>query len=99
MAMRLALAVGEPDVDAMMGRISWRQFVEWSAFFQIEPFGAPMHDALSAALMTMVASAFGDKGAKMDKYMLFNQKKRKQQSADHLKSVFRGLATFMDGRK
>lgn len=37
--MRLALALGEVDVDGMLDRITPEQFVEWIAFYSLEPFG------------------------------------------------------------
>ena len=38
-AYRLALALGQPNVDAMLARIPWRQWQEWIEYHSLEPFG------------------------------------------------------------
>jgi hypothetical protein len=38
-AYRLALALDQPNVDAMLSRITWRQWQEWQQFCALEPFG------------------------------------------------------------
>lgn len=93
MAMRLALAVGEPDVDAMLRRLSWRQWAEWCAFYAIDPFGSQRQDANFAALMTMIAGAFGDKGATVKRFMLFPDRPARKRTRD-----FSGFMQFMGRR-
>lgn len=38
---RLALEVGEWDVDALAARMTLGQLKEWMAYYRIEPFGQP----------------------------------------------------------
>jgi len=48
--MRLALAVGEVNVDRMLSTLSWQQIVEWAAFYQLEPWGQPAAAAAQKSL-------------------------------------------------
>jgi len=93
MAMRLALEVGEPDVDGLLDRLTWRQLMEWCAFYRIDPWGSQRQDANFAYLMTMIASGFGDKNAQLSRFMLFPGK-----TATTKKRSFDSFMAFM-GRK
>jgi hypothetical protein len=58
-AHRLALEVGEPDVESLKRRISRQQLARWMAFYRIEPWGQPW---LRAGRQTeLIRSAFGGK--------------------------------------
>lgn len=54
-AFRLALALGQPNPDAMLARMPWRIWREWQVFAALEPFGetgekrADMRSAIVAA--------------------------------------------------
>lgn len=48
--MTLALMLGRADVDAMLSEMTARQYEEWRAFYQIEPFG-PWRDSVNAAVV------------------------------------------------
>lgn len=53
-AHRLALALGEWDVDGLLDRMSARQFAEWAAFYVQDPWGerrADLRSALSASAL------------------------------------------------
>jgi hypothetical protein len=56
---RLALAVGEWDVDAIGSRIPMSLLVEWMAYWHVEPFGDDWRR--SGRLATIVAAASGAK--------------------------------------
>ena len=56
---RLALAVGEWDVDAIGSRIPMSLLVEWMAYWHVEPFGDDWRR--SGRLATIVAAASGEK--------------------------------------
>lgn len=43
-AFRLALTLGRLDVDKMLGELTAPQFLEWLAFWHLEPFG-PLQQA------------------------------------------------------
>ena len=50
--MRLALALGHVNVDAMLDLVTPEQITEWWAYYILEPFGEPwQHTALLAAVM------------------------------------------------
>lgn len=54
--MRLALAMGEPDVIALQERVTYPQFVEWCAFLAVEPTG---WEATRMAAGTIAATVAG----------------------------------------
>jgi len=53
-AYRLALALGEPDVDGMLESMSGNQFARWHEFFSIEPFGPRQDETRAAVLASLV---------------------------------------------
>lgn len=53
--MRLALAMGEPDVTALQERVSYPQFLEWCAFLEIEPTGWQATRTAAGVLAATVA--------------------------------------------
>jgi hypothetical protein len=57
--MKLALAMGRPDVDRFAEELTANEFREWEAFWQIEPFGDDWRMAARAAIFT--ARSFGAK--------------------------------------
>lgn len=54
-AFRLALAMRRLDVDAMLAGLTRSEFVEWQAYYLIEPWGAKAEDERHARLCAMVA--------------------------------------------
>lgn len=52
--MRLALMLGEADVDAMLETMSAPQLSEWIEFHELEPFG-PLADDVRGAMLAMLA--------------------------------------------
>lgn len=89
MVLKLALRVGEYDVDKMMKSMSCQQFAEWCAYDQIDPFGAERQDLNFAMVLSMLAQVFGNKNARPEKYMPFADAKTK--TAGNLKSAFAGF--------
>lgn len=49
-AYRLAVALGEPSVDHMLQKMTWRELVEWRLFSNKEPLGGRRMDYLFALL-------------------------------------------------
>ena len=83
-ALRLALELGWPNVDAMLREMTAEQFDEWIAYYQLEPFGILAEDALSAHWKAIYINAHREKGKrakKVDKFLLFGEKEK---SADDL---------------
>lgn len=95
--MRLALQLGRADVDAMLESITSRQFAEWQAFFELEPFGSRWDDLrfgqLAAVLRAAVLGAGGVKGKPATAEQLFpppDAAERKTQTANRLKATLAG---------
>lgn len=52
--------MGVFDVDAMLAQMSSRQFAEWIAYHNLEPFGDELLDIHLAKFQAMMASSKGD---------------------------------------
>lgn len=63
-AMRLALAMGRIDVDAMLDEVDHDQFIEWAAFFSVEPHGWNAINLAQARISTMIGLSVGAKKVK-----------------------------------
>lgn len=55
-AFRLALALGQPNPDAMLARLPWRIWQEWQAFATLEPFGEGRADLRAGIVAATVAN-------------------------------------------
>lgn len=63
----------------MLREMTAKQFDEWIAFYQLEPFGILAEDALSAHWKAIYANAHRRRGKpaiKIEKFLLFNDKKK-----------------------
>lgn len=56
---RLAIALREPDVDALAARLTLDQFRRWCAYYLLEPFGTDWQR--TARLATWFAAVMGAK--------------------------------------
>ena len=67
--MRLALEVGEWDVDSLAERMTVHQMAEWAAFYKLSPWGDAWRR--SGRMVAMIAAAFGAKPGEgfEDKFM------------------------------
>lgn len=77
-ALRLALSLGWPNVDAMLREMTAEQFDEWIAYYQLEPFGILAEDAMSAHWKAIYVNAHRKKGKqamKTEKFLLFRDEK------------------------
>lgn len=86
-AHRLALALGNIDVDAMLDGISSDQLIRWIAYAKIEPFGEERGDLRSAIVASTIANANRIKGRvfKIDDFMPeFNKSKKTWQEMKSL---------------
>lgn len=78
-ALRLALELGWPNVDAMLREMTAEQFDEWIAYYQLEPFGILAEDALSAhwkAIYTNMHRRKGKQAVKTEKFLLFQDERK-----------------------
>jgi hypothetical protein len=57
MLFRLALAMREPDIDALAGRLTMRQLAMWQGFWRVEPFGDEWRQ--TARLATVIKAMAG----------------------------------------
>ena len=73
-ALRLALQLGYVNVDEMLSQISYREFIEWLAYYQLEPFGILAEDAIAAHWKAIWVNSHRPKGRsakKVEKFLLF----------------------------
>jgi hypothetical protein len=62
-AYRLALNVGQPNVDRMLRGMTTRQLTEWRAYADLEPFDEEREDYRAASIVHAIRNAFRKKGA------------------------------------
>lgn len=55
--------MGEPQVDALLARLSARDFHEWMAFYQIDPWGDQRGDVQAGVIASTLANIHRDKHA------------------------------------
>jgi hypothetical protein len=64
------MALGEYNVDRMLRRMTWKQFVEWQVFDRLEPFGPERADQRAGALIMVLANAHRDSKRKSTAWTL-----------------------------
>ena len=77
-ALRLALSLGWPNVDAMLREMSAKQFDEWMAYYQLEPFGILAEDLIAAHWKAIYCNSnrkSGKQAAKTEKFLVFRDEK------------------------
>ena len=67
--LRLALAMGEPDVDALARRLTGPQLTEWMAYWHLEPFGDDWRRTARAAAFAAKAAGAQVDGDAEDKFL------------------------------
>lgn len=67
--MRVALAFGRPDVNALLDELDHDAYVEWLDYFSIQPHGWDALNLAQARISTMIALVHGSKRTK-DRDML-----------------------------
>ena len=99
--MRLALAVGEVNVDRMLMQLSPRQLAEWQVFWSLEPFGPMVEDYHAALIATTIANYAGGRelpkgtNIKPTQWMLSKDREDRQHKADtdeQIKAMLMALA-------
>ena len=68
-AYRLALELRIPNPAVMLRAMPIRVFLEWAAFYQVEPWGSRVGFIQNATLCSTVAQMLGDKNATAADFM------------------------------
>ncbi len=58
---RLALRLGQPNVDVMLRSMTSRQLKEWLTFMEMEPFGEDRDDIRSGVIVQTLLNIFRDR--------------------------------------
>jgi hypothetical protein len=100
-AYRLALALEQPNPEAMLARMPWRVFVGWMQYAQAEPFGEERADVRAAIVATTVANCLArEKGKppfKLADFMPRFGQPGKRKTADDLFKQVKWLNMLMGG--
>lgn len=98
---QLALALGM-SVREAQEKITSREFVEWMAFYRLEPWGEWRGDYQAGMVCSTVANIVRKKGSgrykPSDFIPKFGESARKQQSAEHMKQLLFSFATAHNAR-
>lgn len=92
--------MGEPNVDYLLGSISQRQFVEWMAYYNLNPFGEERADTRAGIVASTVAEVNRNRKKRGKPYgpqdfMIDYGKRRKRQTvADQIKLAEMLTAAF-----
>lgn len=101
--MRLALALGWVDVDAMLQSIPSRQLGEWMAYYELEPFGQDRADIPAAVVAAQVANTIPRKGGRAvspnDYLPMIGGRGRRGQTAEQQKAVAKALGEALRRRR
>lgn len=80
-AHRLALALGEPRVEAMLARLTARELATWMAYYRAEPWGAEVEDARHGTLMALLYNLWrGRRPAKKPAHFMLTPPRAPRQS-------------------
>lgn len=91
-AFRLALALGYIHPDAMLRHLTSRQFNEWQAFYQIDPFGEQRGDLQMGILASVFSNRMRGKNetaAKPSDFMPFLHEQ--EQTAEDMQRTLRNI--------
>lgn len=100
MALRLAWQCGEPDVDALLARMTAAQFREWCAFYELEPWG-PVQEDLRAGLLCSLTQNLWSEGRKVgpDHFFPSLRGKRRRQTVEEQILAMRQWAAGVNARR
>lgn len=86
MAFRIAKELCIYDVDGMLSESNMRLFLEWCAYFRVEPFGEERGDLRAGVIASVIVNALSkNANATPDKFVLFSNKP-KEQTSDRLRN-------------
>lgn len=88
--------MGEPDVDAMLGRMTSRQVAEWMAYNQIEPFGEERADLRAGIVASTIANVNRGKGQPMKPadFMPKFDRRETDQDPNLMKAMFQRFKAY-----
>lgn len=92
LAFRLALALGQPDPDAMLDSMPRRVWLEWRAYWEAEPWDETRADLRAAIIAHTVHSHLRQRGRalRLDDFMAVRPP-RKRKSKAEIKALFAWL--------
>lgn len=86
----LALQFSCPSVEALQETMSYRDFVGWQMYYNIEPFGAKRDDLRAAIIARTTANLWSKKQYKIDDFMpKFG--KPKEMGWEQMKNILKGM--------
>lgn len=101
---RLALALGEADVDALAARLGTRRILEWMRYERLEPWGEQRADLRSAIIAATLANVHRDPRRRPQPFTpadfmpRFGEPPRpKRQSLDEMRAVLMAAAAAAQG--
>lgn len=100
--MRLALALGHADVDAMLEGMSASQMTEWIAYYSLEPFGQDRGDIPAAVIAAQVANTIPRKGRPVspnDYLPMLGGRSRPRQTPEQMKAIGTALGNALRKRR
>ena len=89
----LALELGIP-VAELQERISFEEFLEWRAFYDLDPFGYQRHDLNTGIILAHVMSAMGAKNVKPSDFMP-NFERLSSDNSENVKRMATMFQAFM----
>ena len=81
-----------------MGRMSSREFAEWCAYYQIEPFGQERDNLHAAMIACTVANAHGAK-TKIADFMLKMKEAVVRQTPKQMMAILEMFTQWFNGKK
>jgi hypothetical protein len=94
-AYRLALALGEWDVDGLLRRMTWRQLRGWMAYYRTDPWGGERDDLHAGIVAATIANVYRGKARayKPSDFMpQFQPRPRRTQTKDEALGVLMAIA-------
>lgn len=76
----------------MMSRMPAELFLQWQAFYDVEPFGFKANSLLIAAPIARLSQYMGNKQPTLAEFMLTIHKRVKAQGPKVIKAICRGMA-------
>jgi len=81
MAFRIAKELSIWDVDGMLEWMPLRLFLEWCAYFRVEPFGEERDDLRSGVIASVIVNALSKNGkATPSDFVLFSSRPKRKSS-------------------
>lgn len=86
--MRLALALGRANVDAMLRELTAEQFAEWFAFHGLEPWGFQVENLRMGVIASTTANVSGRLRRQVSPADFMPQERRPVDLVEKVKAIF-----------